>query len=231
MLPNSMRSFIADANRGKTMNGWMDWRAIEMQNDWGVREKTDAMGEMWNKDAGMWDIRWKNEEEFTRRQADALDLLPTDTVLDIGCGTGPLTMHIAPRVKKIIAQDYGSAMLELVRKNAVERRLDNVETLQGNWHDMEPGRDMPICDVAVARWSPAQGNILKMSRCARRYCYSLSTCSPSFAQNGFSTGDFGAGARPMIRSTPRRGPALASTDSTCTSICCTIMAPTRRCPT
>lgn len=172
------------------MNGWLDWREIEKQNDWGVREKTDAMGEMWNKDAGMWDVRWKNEEEFTKRQADALELLATDTVLDIGCGTGPLTMHIAPRVSRIIAQDYGVDMLGLLASNAEARGLRNVETLQGNWHDMEPGRDLPVCDVAVARWSPAQGNILKMSRCATRYCYSLSTCSPSFEDGGFSSGGF-----------------------------------------
>ena len=172
------------------MNGWIDWREIEQQNDWGVREKTDAMGEMWDKDASTWDSRWKNEEDFTRRQAEALGVLSTDTVLDIGCGTGPLTMHVAPRVKRIIAQDYGADMLDLVRENARVRGLHNVDTLKGNWHDMEPGKDLPICDVAIARWSPAQGNILKMSRCATRYCYSLSSCARSFDKGGASTGGF-----------------------------------------
>lgn len=172
------------------MNGWLDWREIEKQNDWGLREQTDAMGEMWDEGSQMWDRRWKGEEEFTKRQADALELLPSDTVLDIGCGTGPLTINVAPRVRKVIAQDYGHEMLALLRQNAQERGLTNVETLQGNWHTMEPGVDLPICDVAITRWSPAQGNILKFSRCATRRCYSLSTCAPRFEKDGFSTGGF-----------------------------------------
>ena len=172
------------------MNGWLDWREIEMRNDWGVREKTDDMGREWDRSAAMWDARWKGEEEFTKRQADALEFLSTDIVLDIGCGTGPLTMNVAPRVKRIIAQDFGDEMLALVRKNAAERGLSNVETLQGNWHDMEPGVDLPICDVAICRWSPAQGDILKMSRCATRRCYSISTCAPRFEKDGSSHGGY-----------------------------------------
>lgn len=170
------------------MNGWMDWREIEKHNDWGMREKTDAMGRRWNDDAASWDARWKSDEAFTKRQADSLKLLPSDTVLDIGCGAGPLAVNIAHRVKHVIAQDFGTDMLGFVRKNAQERGLENVETLQGNWHDMEPGVDLPICDVAITRWSPAQGDILKMSRCATRYCYSLMTCSPKFEKDGSSTG-------------------------------------------
>lgn len=89
-------------------------------------------------------------------------------------------MNVAPRVKRLIAQDVGEDMLALVRKNAAERGIANIETLRGNWHAMEPGKDLPVCDVAITRWSPAQGDILKMSRCATRKCYSLSTCAPRF---------------------------------------------------
>ena len=172
------------------MNGWLDWRAVELQGDWGLREKSDAMGEEWDKGAQMWDARWKNDLEFTRRQADALDLLPTDTVLDVGCGTGPLTMFVAPRVRKVVATDYGRGMLARLEENACERGLGNVQTLQGNWYAMEPGRDLPVCDVAVTRWSPAQGDILKFSRCATRRCYSLSSVTPDFAENGHVEGTF-----------------------------------------
>lgn len=172
------------------MNGWLDWREIELQNDWGMREKTDAMADRWNDGAAMWDSRWKGDPEFTRRQADALDFLPTDTVLDVGCGTGPLTMHVAPRVAKVVALDYGPDMLRLLEENAAERGLANVETLQGNWYSMEPGEQIPVCDVAITRWSPAQGDILKFTRCARRWCWSVNTMQPYFEKDGFSTGGY-----------------------------------------
>ena len=172
------------------MNGWLDWRELELQNDWGLREKTDAMGEVWNKGAQMWDSRWKHDLEFTRRQADAIDVLPEDTVLDVGCGTGPLAMYVAPRVRELIAFDYGRDMLATLEENARERGLTNVRTLQGNWYSMEPGRELPVCDVAITRWSPAQGDILKFSRCARRRCYSLGSVTPDFAKGGFTQSGF-----------------------------------------
>lgn len=172
------------------MNGWLDWRAIEQQNDWGLREKSDAMAERWNDGAAMWDARWKNDEEFTRQQAEALTFLPDDTVLDVGCGTGPLTMHIAPRVKQVVAFDYGRDMLRLLEQNAAERGLANVSTLQGNWYALEPGEGLPVCDVAVTRWSPAHGDILKFTRCARRWCWSVNTMQPTFDEGGFSTGGY-----------------------------------------
>lgn len=172
------------------MNGFLDWRALELQNDWGVREKSDAMGDRWNEGAHLWDSRWKHEEEFTRRQTDALGLLPTDTVLDVGCGTGPLTMFVAPRVREVVAMDYGRDMLAHLEANAAQRNLTNVRTLQGNWYAMEPGRDIPVCDVAITRWSPAQGDILKFSRCATRYCYSIGSVTPQFEKDGYSTGGY-----------------------------------------
>ena len=175
---------------GKGYKGWLDWREIELHNDWGLREKTDAMGEVWNDDADSWDSRWKSDEEFTKAQAAALELLPTDTVLDLCCGAGPLTVNVAPRVAKVIAQDYGRDMLAHVRENCEARGVSNVETLQGNWYSMKPGVDLPVCDVAITRWSPAQGDILKMSCCAKRQCYSLMTCEPEFAEGGFQNSGY-----------------------------------------
>lgn len=170
------------------MNGFLDWREIEKQNDWGLREQSDAMAEMWNEGSQLWDERWKSESDFTKRQADALVISPEKSVLDVGCGTGPLTVYIAPRVKKIIAFDGGHNMLARLARNCEEAHITNVECLCGNWYTMEPGKDIPVCDVAITRWSPAQGDILKFSKCAKEYCWSLSTCEPEFAEGGFQPG-------------------------------------------
>ncbi len=108
-------------------------------------------------------------------------------VLGIGCGTGPLALHIAPRVKKLIAFDYGTRMLEKLRENAKAAGIGNIETLQGSWYDLEPGEGIPLCDVAITRWSPAQGDILKFSRCARRWCWSISSVELKFSEGGFQS--------------------------------------------
>lgn len=165
------------------MAGWLNWHEIERNNDWGVRSRNDATAALWNDAAEQWEKRAQREEDFSRRQIEALKLSPNDTVLDICCGTGPLTVWLAQRVKSVTAFDYGEAMLDYVRRKAEQRGLDNVACIQGNWYSMEPGVDFPQADIAVTRHSPAQGDILKFSRCARKYCYSLWNCAP-YSQPG-----------------------------------------------
>lgn len=159
------------------MNGWLNWREIERNNDWGVRSRSDGTADLWNEAAEQWEKRTQKETDFSRRQVDALKLAAEDTVLDVCCGTGPLTVWLAPRVKRVIAFDYGANMLEYVRQKAERLGLNNISYMQGNWHSMEPGIDFPQADIAVTRHSPAQGDILKFSRCAKKYCYSLWNCA------------------------------------------------------
>jgi hypothetical protein len=66
-------------------------------------------------------------------------------------------------------------MLAWCKHNAEAAGLNNVETiLVNNWHSCTPGKEIPIVDIAVACISPAQGDLVKFSQCARKYCYSLS---------------------------------------------------------
>lgn len=51
------------------------------------------------------------------------------TVADLGCGTGSLAQMIAPWVKRVIAIDSSSAMLQAAKKRL--RDYENIELLQG----------------------------------------------------------------------------------------------------
>ena len=169
------------------MNGWLNWREIEKNNDWGVRDKDDATADMWNAGAAGWEERAIREEDFNRRQVEALDLDPEDHVVDVCCGPGPLTVWIAPRVKQVTAYDYGENMLAYVKEKAEKKGLLNIDYLQGNFYTMEPGTDAPVFDVAVTRHSPAQGDILRFSRWAKKRCYSLCNVYPARRPDSRST--------------------------------------------
>lgn len=159
------------------MHSWLNWREIEKNNDWGVRSKSDATAEMWNQGADGWEERALREHEHNIKQVALMDFAPTDTVLDICCGTGPLTLLIAPKVKEITAMDYGENMLAYVRQHAAEAGYNNIKYLQGNWHKLRPGIDFEPADIAVTRHSPAQANIAAMSLAAKKYCYSVWDCA------------------------------------------------------
>lgn len=52
-------------------------------------------------------------------------------VLDLGCGAGHVSFHIAPLVEKVIAYDLSAAMLEVVNQTAKVKGLTNVQTVKG----------------------------------------------------------------------------------------------------
>lgn len=54
---------------------------------------------------------------------------PEMDVLDFGCGTGLLSLHLASRVRSLTGIDSSSAMLEVLRQKAVRHGLANVKTM------------------------------------------------------------------------------------------------------
>lgn len=52
-------------------------------------------------------------------------------VLDLGCGAGHVTFHVAPEVEEVVAYDLSADMLAVVKAAAAERGLANVVLQQG----------------------------------------------------------------------------------------------------
>lgn len=55
--------------------------------------------------------------------AAALQLRPDDVVVDLGCGTGQLTLPLARRVRAVIGMDPEADMLEVARDVGQEQGL------------------------------------------------------------------------------------------------------------
>lgn len=53
-------------------------------------------------------------------------LKPTDTVLELGCGTGSTALLLAPSVAHITASDYAEGMLDVGREKARKEGIDNI---------------------------------------------------------------------------------------------------------
>ncbi|ROL87959.1 class I SAM-dependent methyltransferase [Pseudomonas protegens] len=52
-------------------------------------------------------------------------------VLDLGCGAGHVSFHVAPLVREVVAYDLSQQMLDVVSGAAQERNLHNVCTVKG----------------------------------------------------------------------------------------------------
>jgi SAM-dependent methyltransferase len=75
--------------------------------------------------------------------AHAFGLGPDDIVLDLGCGTGQLTIPLAARVHAVIGMDPEPDMLDHARAAAREHGTDNVSWMLGADRDLVRFPTMP----------------------------------------------------------------------------------------
>jgi release factor glutamine methyltransferase len=74
--------------------------------------------------------------EDTFLLAENLDIQRKDEVLEIGTGTGLITVYTAQRTKKVVATDINEHALKCTLKNTITNRTYNIELRKG--HLFEP---------------------------------------------------------------------------------------------
>ncbi|PTX43722.1 methyltransferase family protein [Christiangramia gaetbulicola] len=84
-------------------------------------------------------IRWlerpeRQKEENTSRLIKNLDILPGDTIADIGAGSGYHVFKMAPLANKglVYAVDIQPEMLQAIREQKKKSGLDNIEIVMGS---------------------------------------------------------------------------------------------------
>ncbi|ESP89380.1 class I SAM-dependent methyltransferase [Candidatus Halobonum tyrrellensis] len=74
----------------------------------------------------------------------------TDTVLDVGCGTGAIALALAAEAERVVGRDISDGMLDRAREKADERGLENVEFGYGEFRD--PDYD-GVANVVVSNFA------------------------------------------------------------------------------
>ena len=93
-----------------------------------------------------------NLENLERFPADELfEYLPinkNDHILDLGAGTGYISLSIAERVKTVYAFDYDKDILKYLETVAKERNIANIKTVEGDFKEIPLEND--TIDIAIA---------------------------------------------------------------------------------
>ncbi len=104
----------------------------------------------WNKLAIYYDRVSQLEAEYTPNQLDCLEISAGDTVLDIGCGPGRISVPAALRAKRVTALDAFDEMLALCARNAKLAGAGNISTVHLDWRDAVIGKNIQKHDIVIA---------------------------------------------------------------------------------
>ena len=146
----------------------VDWRGF-----WA--EKLD--GEI-NKD---WDeaapgfYKRTRKDDYQDALFDKLILDENDTVLDVGCGEGTVTIPIARLVKKVICIDSSPKMIEYLKRRGDEHNIDNIETIlkpiEEITYDEIGDVDVVVCSRSLNGIIPIDKVLLELDRIANKYVF------------------------------------------------------------
>jgi SAM-dependent methyltransferase len=100
---------------------WDEFWAYEL------KQKEDR-GKDWDKAAAGFQKRAK-KDDYHELLFSKLVLDENDSVLDLGCGEGSITLPLAKKVKRVTGVDSSTKMLELLNERAHEQGIDNVTTI------------------------------------------------------------------------------------------------------
>ncbi|HEC1756340.1 TPA: class I SAM-dependent methyltransferase [Campylobacter lari] len=112
---------------------------------------------LWNKKAKSYARYSSNLNEIQKVTFAKLGSLQDKSVVDIGCGSGVWTLHLAQKAKSVLGIDSSSAMLEILQEDAKTHAISNIKTLNLDFENFYKNNNTNF-DLAFLSMSPALQN-------------------------------------------------------------------------
>lgn len=158
-----MKQCIENPNEVK----WDEFWADELQ------QKKDR-GKDWDKAAAGFYKRAK-KDDYHELLFSKLILDENDSVLDLGCGEGSITLPLASKVRSVTGVDSSSKMLELLNKRAKENNIRNVKTilkpLENITYDEVGSHDVVLASRSLNGIIPIKKTLETINEIANKYVF------------------------------------------------------------
>jgi ubiquinone/menaquinone biosynthesis C-methylase UbiE len=86
---------------------------------------------------------FRNFKEEAEKMFASLQLSGDSTVLDIGCGTGGLSIELAQKCKHVYAVDVSEAMISVLKRKTDDSNISNITALASGFLNYEHA-DEPV---------------------------------------------------------------------------------------
>lgn len=149
-----------------------DWNAVWKESV----EKLHKKGayKSWDKIASKFN-QWMEKDDYPAELISKIKIEEGDTVFDIGCGNGTITIPLAKKAKSVTALDSSEKMLDILKDKATAEKLANIKILNERIEAVESPEIGPH-DVVVASRSlngipDIQKELEKIDEIAQKHVY------------------------------------------------------------
>lgn len=158
-----MKQIITNPNEVDWLKYWQE----------ALKQKTDKNKD-WDTAAPHFHKRAK-KDDYHDLLFSKLILNENDSLLDLGCGEGSITLPIAKQVRKVTGVDSSTKMLELLNKRAQEQNIKNVDTILKSLEDISY-EEIGDYDVVLASRSlngiiPIEETLKTINEIANKYVF------------------------------------------------------------
>lgn len=150
------------------MDSLINWQALQKLSMPPMPPHSQNGENMWDTAAVMYNKMAALEKTYTLNQINAIPLRPTDSVLDMGCGPGRITVPAAQRVSSVTAADSAKSMLAYYVENVKKANLSNVDPVFLDFNDAVVGKNINRHDVVICSRSAGLQDLEKLSSLAER---------------------------------------------------------------
>ena len=138
-----------------------------------------------NTSSSIWDKKAKQYGRFSKNLTSFQENIFTKiaqrgisfedkTILDIGCGTGIYTLHLALKAKKITALDFSQEMLDILAIDARTEHLDDkIIFTCSDWQTYDKNASFDIIFSSMSPAFKSDGDFEKMHNSTKESCIYL----------------------------------------------------------
>ena len=153
----------------------IDWNQMwkDIQED--HQRSEQALEARWDKTAPQFK-QWMEVDDYPQKLMQRVKIKPEWSVLDIGCGTGAVSIPAAKKAARVTSLDISGEMLNILKGDAQKQNLSNITYMHRSWTDIVVGEDIEPHDVVVAsrsvgREPELQSTLEKIDSAAAKYVY------------------------------------------------------------
>jgi SAM-dependent methyltransferase len=145
------------------MTSIIDWAKLR-EAIWFNNNKTELSNPAyWEKEAASYNELCADMTDLTQKQLNRLLYLSGCTVLEVGAGTGRLTIPIAKRAKQVTALEPSENMLVQLKEAAQKEKLKNIVCINETLENLDTSKVAPH-DLVIASFSLVMTDLEKALR-------------------------------------------------------------------